>query len=91
MTKAELIDMVSEQHPGVSKADVGRIHDAIFDAVSKALKVEGRFAIAGFGTFDVRSRAERKGRNPQTGEEMTIPASKSVGFKPAAALKDSLN
>ncbi|MDK2972126.1 MAG: DNA-binding protein HU-beta [Candidatus Sumerlaeota bacterium] len=90
MTKAELIDMVAEKCEGVSKADVARVHDAIFDGIANALEVDGRFAVAGFGTFDVRERAARTGRNPQTGEQMQIAASKSVGFKAAGALKDKI-
>ena len=53
-------------------------------------EVEGRFAVPGFGTFDVKTRAARKGRNPKTGEEIDIPASKTVAFKPAGALKDKV-
>jgi len=90
MTKAELIDIVAEKVDGVSKADIGRIYDATFETIGKALEVEGRFAVNGFGTFDVRERAARKGRNPQTGAEIDIAASKNVGFKAASGLKDRL-
>ncbi len=90
MTKAELIDIIGESLQGVSKADINRVHDAVFETIGKALEVDGRFAVPGFGTFEVKSRAARKGRNPKTGEEIDIPASKTVGFKPAAALKGSL-
>ena len=91
MTKAELIEMIAEQVDGVSKADITRIHDAIFDKIGKALEVDGKFAVAGFGSFEVRERKARKGRNPQTGEEIQIAASKNVGFKPASALKDRIS
>lgn len=91
MTKSELIDIVAEKVDGVSKADITRIHDAIFETMGKALSVDGRYAVSGFGTFDVRTRAARKGRNPQTGAEIDIPASKSVGFKAASALKDRVS
>lgn len=90
MTKAELIDIVAEQVEGVAKSDIGRVHDAIFETIVRALEAEGRFAVPGFGTFDVKERAARKGRNPQTGQEIDIPASKTVGFKPAGALKDKV-
>jgi DNA-binding protein HU-beta len=90
MTKSELIEGVASACPGVNKGDIARVHDAIFEEIAKALEAEGRFAVAGFGTFDVRGRAARKGRNPKTGEEMDIPASKNVGFKPAAALKNRI-
>lgn len=89
MTKAELIDIVADQ-AGLTKADTTRVYDAIFEAITKSLKKEGRFAVSGFGTFEVRKRAARKGRNPQTGEAIKIKASKSVGFKQAAALKESV-
>jgi DNA-binding protein HU-beta len=88
MTKAELIDIIAEKVEGVSKADIARIHDAVFETITRALEVEGRYNVAGFGSFDVRARAARKGRNPKTGEEIDIPASKNVGFKPGSALKD---
>ncbi|MCB2153604.1 HU family DNA-binding protein [bacterium] len=91
MTKAELIDIVAENVEGVSKADVTRIHDKVFETIARALEVDGKFAVAGFGSFEVKSRAERKGRNPQTGQEITIPASKSVSFRQAGALKEKLN
>jgi DNA-binding protein HU-beta len=90
MTKAELIDIVAEQTLGVSKIDIGRVHDAIFATIVRALEVEGRFAVPGFGTFDVKTRAARKGRNPKTGEEIDIAASKTVAFKPAGALKEKV-
>jgi DNA-binding protein HU-beta len=64
--------------------------DATFQAISKTIKKEKRFAYPGFGTFTVRSRKARKGRNPQTGEEIKIKASKTVGFKPSPTLKSSL-
>jgi DNA-binding protein HU-beta len=64
--------------------------DATFQAIAKTIKKEKRFAYPGFGTFTVRSRKARKGRNPQTGEEIKIKASKTVGFKPAPTLKSSL-
>ena len=91
MTKAELIDIVAESVEGVSKSDVTRIHDKIFESMARALEVDGKFMVAGFGTFEVKSRAERKGRNPQTGAEITISASKSIGFRQAGALKEKLN
>lgn len=91
MTKAELIDIVAEEVEGVSKADVARVHDKIFETIARALEVDGKFMVAGFGSFEVKSRSERKGRNPQTGQEITIAASKSVSFRQAGAMKDRLN
>ena len=92
MTKDELITSVikSCKNSDLSKRLTGDILDAVFENISKAVKKEKRFAYPGFGTFTVRSRKARKGRNPQTGEEIRIKASKTVGFKPAPTLKNSL-
>jgi DNA-binding protein HU-beta len=92
MTKAELIDQVvkSSKDKNLSKKAVGDLVDGVFDAVGKAIKKESRFSYPGFGTFTVKKRAARKGRNPRTGAEIRIKASKTVGFKPAPSLKKSL-
>ena len=92
MTKDELIVAVVKSCKGddVSKRLAGDIVDATFQAIAKTVKKEKRFAMPGFGTFTVRNRKARKGRNPQTGEEIKIKASKTVGFKPAPTLKNSL-
>jgi len=92
VTKDELITSVikSCKDSDLSKRLTGDIIDAVFENISKAVKKEKRFAYPGFGTFTVRSRKARKGRNPQTGEEIKIKASKTVGFKPAPTLKNSL-
>lgn len=92
MTKDELISTVTKscKDPALSKRLANDVIDATFDSIGKAIKKEKRFAYPGFGTFTVRSRKARKGRNPQTGEEIKIKASKTVGFKPAPALKSSL-
>lgn len=92
MTKDELINSVikSCKDPNLSKRLTGDVLDAVFENISKAIKKEKRFAYPGFGTFTVRNRKARKGRNPQTGEEIKIKASKTVGFKPAPTLKTSL-
>ncbi len=92
MTKDDLITAITKsvKDNSLSKRLVGDVLDAAFEAISKAIKKEKRFAYPGFGTFTVRTRKARKGRNPQTGEEIKIKASKTVGFKPAPALKNSL-
>ncbi|OIS65855.1 DNA-binding protein, partial [Bacillus subtilis] len=64
--------------------------EKVFDTISEALKSGEKVSIPGFGTFEVRERAARKGRNPQTGEEIDIPATKAPAFKPAKALKDAV-
>ncbi len=90
MTKAELVGKVAEAAEGVSKKQVEELIDATFDAIAVAVKKEKRFAVPGFGTFTVRNRAARTGRNPQTGATIKIKASKTVGFKPAPSLKEKL-
>lgn len=92
MTKDELISAVIKSCRGddLTKRLTGNVIDATFEAISKTVKKEKRFAYPGFGTFTVRSRKARKGRNPQTGEEISIKASKTVAFKPAPTLKKSL-
>ena len=90
MTKAELIDQVHGALEGVSKKETGEIVQAVFDALALSIKQGKRFAYPNFGTFNVKERAERRGRNPRSGKEITIPASKTVGFKAAPTLKTEL-
>jgi DNA-binding protein HU-beta len=91
MTKAELIDAVKARGPeGLTKKDTTAIVEAVFDTLRGAITKEGRFSYPGFGTFTVKSRKARDGRNPRTGSPIKIPASKTVGFKPAPAFKDAL-
>jgi len=88
MTKAELIDSVHGALGSYTKKDVGEIVAAVFESVATAVKDGKRFSYPGFGTFTVKTRATRQGRNPRTGMAITIPASSSVGFKAAPALKE---
>lgn len=92
MTKAELIEAVikSCKNDDLSKRKVNDLLDSIFQTIGKSIKKEKRFSYPDFGTFTVRNRKARKGRNPQTGEEIKIKASKTVGFKPAPTFKKSL-
>ncbi len=85
MNKAELIDAIASGS-GLTKADAKRALDAFIDATTKSLKKGDRVALVGFGSFSVAKREARKGRNPQTGKEITIPAKKVVKFKPGAEL-----
>jgi DNA-binding protein HU-beta len=89
MTKGELVDAVAKMAK-VSKRAAGDAVDATFETMSKAIKRSKRFQVPGFGTFTVRSRKARKGRNPQTGAVINIKASRTVGFKPAPDLKKGL-
>ncbi len=87
MTKAELVEKVASD-TGLSKADAGRALDAAFDNIKKTLKKGQKVTLVGFGTFSVSKRKARKGRNPQTGEEIKIPASKIPKFTPGKGLKE---
>ena len=92
MTKAELINEVLKTKglPDLSKKATGEIVDAVFSTLSKAIKKDRRFVYPGFGTFSVRKRKARVGRNPRTGEKIKIAAAKTVTFKPAPQFKKTL-
>tara|TARA_B100001013_G_scaffold338929_1_gene260366 strand:- start:1093 stop:1362 length:270 start_codon:yes stop_codon:yes gene_type:complete len=89
VNKAQLIDSVASA-ADMSKAEAGRAVDATLSAISGSLSGGGDVSLVGFGTFKVRHRAARMGRNPQTGAQIHIGPSKSVGFKAGKALKESL-
>lgn len=89
MTKADLVSAVAKTTK-LSKRAAGDAVDATFDNLARAIKKDRRFQVPGFGTFSVRSRKARKGRNPQTGDVIAIKASRTVGFKPAPVLKRGL-
>ncbi|MED4181465.1 HU family DNA-binding protein [Priestia megaterium] len=89
MKKPELIDAVATKSD-LTKQDSKKAVDALFETISNTLAKEEKIQLLGFGTFEVRERAERTGRNPQTGEEMTIPASKVPAFKPRKELKEAI-
>lgn len=90
MNKSELIDAIAES-ANLTKADAGRALDATVAVVTAALKAGDSVTLVGFGTFAVRERAARTGRNPQTGQEIEIKASKSPSFKAGKGLKDAVN
>ena len=91
MTKAELVEKLYKKWNGeVTKKLVGEMVDGVFDNIALAVKKEHRFSYPGFGTFLLRNRKARKGRNPRTGEIIKIKAKKTVGFRAAKALKSSL-
>ena len=85
MNKSELVDAMAEK-ANLSKADAKKALDAFIDATSGALNSGDRVSLVGFGSFSVSERAERKGRNPQTGAEITIAAKRVVKFKAGAEL-----
>jgi DNA-binding protein HU-beta len=88
-TKADLIAKIAEKS-SLTKADSERALNACLNAVEDILVKEGKLTLTGFGTFLVDQRKERKGRNPQTGAEITIPAAKVVKFRPGKLLKDAV-
>ncbi|MFI3272081.1 MAG: HU family DNA-binding protein [Pseudomonadota bacterium] len=89
MTKAELIDKIAAD-TSLAKASVERPVNAFLEAVTDVLVKEGKLTLTGFGTFVVEERQERMGRNPRTGEDIVIPASKVVKFRPGKMLKDAV-
>ncbi len=90
MNKQQLIDNIAT-NADISKAAAGKALDALTSSIAQAMKNNDTVSLIGFGSFTVKERSERTGRNPQTGAEIKIPASKSVGFKPGKALKDRVN
>ncbi len=90
MNKTELVEAMAKQ-AGLSKKDTEKALKAFTDTVAKTLKKGDKVQLVGFGTFEVSKRAARTGRNPQTGAEMKIKASKAPKFKAGKALKDILN
>ncbi|TQS74421.1 HU family DNA-binding protein [Ornithinibacillus gellani] len=89
MNKTDLINAVADKSE-LSKKDAGKAVDAVFEAIMDSLSKGEKVQLIGFGNFEVRERAARKGRNPQTGEEIEIAASKVPAFKAGKALKDSV-
>jgi DNA-binding protein HU-beta len=89
MNKTDLTNLVAEA-AGISKKDAGNAVDATFQSIQDALAKGEKVQLIGFGTFEVRERAARNGRNPQTGAEIAIPASKVPAFKAGKVLKDSV-
>ena len=90
MNKTELVADMADA-AGLSKKDAEKALKAFTDVVAEELKKDGKVQLVGFGTFEVSKRAAREGRNPQTGETMTIAASKAPKFKAGKALKDLVN
>lgn len=90
MNKSELVDAIAAS-ADISKAAAGRALDAVTESITQALQKDEQVALVGFGTFLVKERAARSGRNPQTGETIQIAAAKIPSFKAGKALKDAVN
>jgi len=89
MTKAELIAKIASQD-GITKSQAEKGLNGFITAVSEAMASGDKVTLVGFGTFSVKERAKREGRNPRTGEKLKIPASKTVGFKAGKALSEKV-
>ncbi len=89
VTKAELVEAVAEQSM-LTKKSAAEILEIVFNTIGKAVKKDNRFSYPGFGTWSMRSRKARKILNPQTKELMKLKASKTIGFRPAKELKQTL-
>jgi integration host factor subunit alpha len=83
MTKADIARIVYERHGGISNREAARLVEVIFESIKSRLGEGEKVQITGFGTFLIRQKRERKGRNPQTGEEMLIKSRRSVVFRPS--------
>jgi DNA-binding protein HU-beta len=90
LNKTELVSSVAEKAE-ITKKEAEKVVGAIFSSIEEALAKGDKVQLVGFGTFEVRERAARTGRNPKTGEEITIAAAKVPAFKPGKALKDAVN
>ena len=90
MTKADIVEKIYEK-VGFSKKESAELVEAVFDIIKSTLESGDKIKIAGFGNFVVKEKADRRGRNPQTGQEITISARKILTFKPSQVLKVSLN
>ena len=90
MNKNDLVAAVAND-AGLSKADAARAVDSVFDSITGALKTGGNVRLVGFGTFSITNRKASIGRNPRTGEQIQIPASKQPKFKAGKGLKDAVN
>jgi integration host factor subunit alpha len=90
MTKADIVEKIYEK-VGFSKKESAELVELVFDIVKRTLEQGDKIKIAGFGNFVVKKKADRRGRNPQTGEEITISARRILTFKPSQVLKASIN
>lgn len=90
MNKADLVSAVAEK-ADLTKREAEKVVNAVFASIEEALAAGDKVQLVGFGTFEVREREARKGRNPQTGDEISIPATKVPAFKAGKALKDTVS
>ncbi len=91
MTKSELIQIIASKQPNLTKVDVEAAVNCIFNSINEELARGGRIEIRGFGSFSIRQHAAKMGRNPKTGETVSIPKKNSVYFKPGCELRERVN
>ncbi|MGB1701223.1 MAG: integration host factor subunit alpha [Nannocystaceae bacterium] len=91
MTKADLVDRVCDEVGGFSKKEASDLVDSVFDLMKEVLETGEKIKVSGFGNFVVREKNSRPGRNPQTGQELTIEARRVLTFKPSNVLKQAIN
>lgn len=91
MTKSELVQRMSQLHPELHATDLERVVNTVFDEITGALAEDGRVELRGFGSFSVRRRSPRKGRNPRTGAAVSVPAKRVPYFKCGKELRDRVN
>lgn len=90
MTKSELIEKLSEEYPNMTKRQIEYIVNGVFSSIKDTLKNGGKVEIRGFGSFKVREKSAKIGRNPKTGEKVEVPAKKVPYFKPGKEIKEQL-
>lgn len=91
MTKSELVQRMAQLHPDLHATDMEKVVNTIFDNITDALAEDGRVELRGFGSFSVRKRAPRKGRNPRTGTSVSVPAKRVPYFKTGKELRERVN
>jgi nucleoid DNA-binding protein len=91
MTKRDLADLVYNVHGGLSRKEAADLIDAFLNAIKNSLEKNERIQLSRFGVFEIQKKAERKGVNPKTKAIITIPAHKTIVFRPSVSLKDSIN
>ena len=91
MTKSELIQIITSKQTNLTKEDVETAVNCIFNRINEELGCGGRIEIRGFGTFSIRQHAAKMGRNPRTGEKVSVPRRHSVHFKPGGKLRERVN
>jgi integration host factor subunit beta len=91
MTKSELVQRMAQLHPDLHASDMEKVVNTIFDGITDALVEDGRVELRGFGSFSVRKRAPRKGRNPRTGSSVSVPAKRVPYFKSGKELRERVN